>query len=187
MFPGRGAGAITTGRTRIRQGPYITGTDCFDHLLITAQQPESHPPRIGQFGISTPEQVRQAKQQHPEAQVIVHPECQPEVIALADAALSTSQMISYAKASPNNSFIIGTEEGLLHPLRQENPGKSFYLVTNSQICTDMKKTTLEVLARTMEQKQNIITVHEEIRIKAKQAVDRMLAVSYQPKTSEVAP
>ena len=123
-----------------------------------------------------PEQVKLAKRLHPEAQVIVHPECQPGVIALADAALSTSQMLRYVKASSHNSFIIGTEEGLLHRLRQENRGKSFYLVSNSQICTDMKKTTLEELARTMELRQNIVTVPEEVRIKAKQAVDRMLAI-----------
>jgi quinolinate synthase len=132
------------------------------------------------------EQVKRAKKLHPEAKVLVHPECRPEVIALADAALSTSQMLRYAKASPNNSFIIGTEEGLLHRLRQENPGKSFYLVSKSQVCTDMKKTTLETLARTMQFSDNIITVPEEVRLKAKQAVDRMLAISYQTKSAEVA-
>jgi len=123
-----------------------------------------------------PAQVKLAKELHPEAQVIVHPECRPEVIALADAALSTSQMIYHAKASPNNSFIIGTEEGILHRLRRENPDKSFYLISNGQICTEMKKTTLETLARTMRLKQNIVTVPEEVRVKAKQAVDRMLAI-----------
>jgi len=123
------------------------------------------------------EQVKQAKRLHPDAQLLVHPECRPAVIALAEAALSTSQMLRYAKASSHKSFIIGTEEGILHRLHQENPDKSFYLVTNSQICTDMKKTTLEVLARTMELRQNVVTVPEAIRIKAKQAVDRMLAIS----------
>ncbi len=122
------------------------------------------------------EQVRLAKKRHPEAQVIVHPECRPEVIALADAALSTSQMLRYVATSPHNSFIIGTEEGILHRMRQENPDKSFHLLTNSQICIDMKKTTLETLARTMELRENIVTVPEEVRLKAKQAVDRMLAI-----------
>jgi len=125
----------------------------------------------------TPEQVKLAKRLHPDAQVLVHPECRPQVIALADAALSTSQMLRYAKASPHNSFIIGTEAGILHGLRQQNPEKSFYLISNGQICTDMKKTTLETLTRTMELRQNIVTVPEEIRLKAKQAIDRMLAVS----------
>jgi len=124
-----------------------------------------------------PEQVKRAKELHPEAQLVVHPECRPEVIELADAALSTSQMLRYAKESPHNSFIIGTEEGLLHRMRQENPNKSFYLISNNQICANMKRTTLEVVARTMEFKENIITIPEEVRLKAKQAVDRMLAVS----------
>jgi len=124
-----------------------------------------------------PEQIKLAKRHHPDAQVLVHPECRPEVIALADAALSTSQMLRYAKASPHQSFIIGTEEGILHGLRKENPDKSFYLISNNQICIDMKETTLEKVAQTMELRQNIITVPEAIRVKAKQAVDRMLAVS----------
>jgi len=125
-----------------------------------------------------PEQVKLTKRRHPDAQVLVHPECRPEVIALADAVCSTSQMLGYAKASPHQSFIIGTEEGILHRLHQENPDKSFYLISNSQICTDMKKTTLEKVAQTMELRQNIVTVPEEVRLKAKQAVDRMLAISF---------
>ncbi len=123
-----------------------------------------------------PEQVKLVKKLHPEAQVIVHPECRPEVVALADAALSTSQMLRYVRASSHTSFIIGTEEGLLHRLHLENPDKSFYLISNSQICTDMKKTTLETLARTMEFRENIVTIPEKIRLKAKQAVERMLAI-----------
>jgi len=124
-----------------------------------------------------PEQVKIAKRLHPDAQVLVHPECRPQVIALADAALSTSQMLRYAKASSAKSFIIGTEKGILHRLRKENPEKSFYLISPGQVCADMKKTTLETLARTMELRQNIVTVPEEIRLKAKQAIARMLAVS----------
>jgi len=85
-------------------------------------------------------------------------------------------MLRYVKASSQRSFIIGTEEGLLHPLRKKNPDKSFYLLSNSQVCTDMKKTTLETLAETMERGKNRVTVPEEIRLKAKQAVERMIAV-----------
>ena len=123
-----------------------------------------------------PEQVRLAGKLHPDAQILVHPECKPEVIAQAAAALSTSQMLRYVKASTAQSFIIGTEKGLLHGLQQENQEKSFYLISNSQICTDMKKTTLQTVVRTMELRQNIVTVPEAIRLKAKQAVDRMLAI-----------
>jgi len=124
----------------------------------------------------TLEQVKKAKELHPEAQLLAHPECRPEVIDLADGVLSTSQMIRYAKESPKTSFIIATEEGLLHRLRKENPGKSFYLVSDSQSCVNMKRTTLETLAQTMEFKQNVVKVPEEIRLKAKEAVDRMLAI-----------
>jgi len=124
-----------------------------------------------------PEQVELAKKRHPDAKLLVHPECRPEVIALADAALSTSQMLRYAKSSPHNSFIIGTEEGLLYRMRKENPEKSFYLITENQICPNMKRTTLETLAKTMELQENKVTVPEAIRVKAKEAIDRMLAIS----------
>jgi len=123
------------------------------------------------------EQVKLAKQHHPEAEVLVHPECRAEVIALADAALSTSQMIRHAKESSAKSFLIGTEEGILHPLRKANPGKTFHLIANSLICPDMKKTGLETVIKTMELKQTTVTVPEEIRAKARQAIDRMLATA----------
>lgn len=124
-----------------------------------------------------PEQVAMAKRLHPEAKVMVHPECRPEVTATADVVLSTSQMLRYARASDQRSFIVGTEAGILHGLRRQNPTKSFYLTSNSQTCSDMKKTTLEALAKTMELRQNVVTVPEEIRVRAKGAIDRMLAVS----------
>lgn len=122
------------------------------------------------------EQLKRAIKRHPEARAIVHPECRPEVIALAEAALSTSQMLRHVKASSHKSFIIGTEEGLLHRLHLENPDKSFYLISDNQICIDMKRTTLQILAQTMELKQNTVTVPEEVRLKAREAVERMLAI-----------
>jgi len=111
-----------------------------------------------------PQQIRMAKRLHPDAEVLVHPECRPEVVAMADAALSTSQMLRYVGASTHGEFIIGTEEGILHGLRKQNPEKSFHLVSKSQVCLDMKKTTLETVARTMELGQNVVTVPEEIRL-----------------------
>ena len=123
-----------------------------------------------------PEQVAMARRLHPGAQVIVHPECRPEVTATADAVLSTSQMLRYVKGSNHQSFIVGTEEGILHGLRKQNPTKSFYLVSESQVCVDMKKTTLKTLAETMELRQNVVTVPEAIRVRAKRAIDRMLDV-----------
>lgn len=124
----------------------------------------------------TAELVRKAKEKHPEAVVLAHPECQAEVLALADAVLSTSQMIRYAKESEARVFLIGTEEGLLHRLRKENPDKVFYLISNAMICPNMKRTTLERLLKTMELKRNRIVIPEDIRLKAKQALDRMLAL-----------
>jgi len=108
---------------------------------------------------------------------LVHPECRPEVINLADAALSTSQMLRYAKSCNEKTFLIGTEEGTLHPLRKQNPEKEFQLISDNFICPDMKKTTLETVIETMQTKSNVVTVPEETRIKAKQAIDRMLAIT----------
>ena len=122
------------------------------------------------------EEVRAARQRYPQAKVLVHPECRPEVIELADAALSTSQMLRYAKGGNAKIFLIGTEEGMLYPLRKQNPDKEFHLISNSLICPDMKKTTLETVIETMKARKNIVTVPEEIRVRAKKAIDRMLAI-----------
>jgi quinolinate synthase len=85
-------------------------------------------------------------------------------------------MLRYVRASSRERFIIGTEEGLLHGLRKENPGRLFYLLSANQVCTDMKKTTLEMVVQAMGLRQNVITIPEEVRLGAKQAIDRMLAV-----------
>jgi quinolinate synthase len=122
------------------------------------------------------EEVRLAKESHPEAKVLVHPECREEVIKLADAVLSTSQMVRYARENPAKTFLIGTEEGLLHRLYKENPKKKFYLLSPSLVCANMKKTRLETVVETMKLKRNRVTVPEDVRLKAKQALDRMLAV-----------
>jgi len=125
----------------------------------------------------TAKEVKLAKQRYPQAKVLVHPECRPEVIARADAALSTSQMLRYAAQSNDKAFLIGTEEGVLHPLRKQNPDKEFYVIGDSFICPDMKKTTLETVVATMQTRSNVVTVSEEIKTRAKQAIDRMLAIT----------
>jgi quinolinate synthase len=124
-----------------------------------------------------PEHIRRGKELYPDAEVIVHPECTPEVIALADAALSTSQMLRYVKESTAQRFLIGTEVGMLHPLRKENPKKEFYPLSQGLVCHDMKKTTLEKVVETMEKRENVVTVSKDIRERAKRALDRMLAVA----------
>lgn len=123
------------------------------------------------------EHIIRAKELYPDAAVIVHPECVPEVIALADAALSTSQMLRYARESPAKSFLIGTEIGLLHRMQKENPEKDFHLLSMGLICPDMKKTRLESVVEAMAERRNVVTVPEEVRVKAKLALDRMLAVA----------
>jgi quinolinate synthase len=123
------------------------------------------------------EQVKRARELHPESLVVVHPECSPEVVELADAVLSTSQMIRFCKESSAQAFLIGTEEGLLYRLHKENPGKEFYLIANSLICPNMKRTRLETVVETMQSKRNAISVPEEIRLRAKQSIERMLAIT----------
>ena len=125
----------------------------------------------------TAEQVILARQHYPQAKVLVHPECRPEVISLADAALSTSQMLRYTRESNHKLFLIGTEKGMLYPLRKQNPEKEFHSMVNNFICTDMKKTTLETIVKVMQTMGNVVTVPEEIGVKAKQAIDKMLAIS----------
>ena len=122
------------------------------------------------------DEVLLGRQNYPEAKVIVHPECHPKVVALADAVLSTSQMLRYVKESPAASFLIGTEEGILHRLVKDNPGKQFHILSSGFICPNMKKTRLETVIETMKNRANRITVPEDIRLKAKLALDRMLAV-----------
>jgi quinolinate synthase len=116
------------------------------------------------------------KEEHPEALVLVHPECRPEVIALADKVLSTSGMLKYAAQSSSNEFIIGTEIGLLHRLSRENPGKKFIPATRYAVCPNMKMNTLGSIIRALERNEHVIKVPEDIRKRAKLALDKMLEV-----------
>jgi len=122
------------------------------------------------------EDVIRAKKAHPDALVVVHPECRPEVIELSDHVASTSGMVRYAKASPKKEFIIGTEVGLLYRLKKENPDKTFYPLKTTMICPNMKLTTLESVLRALKENQYVIKVPEDIRIKAYEAVQRMFTL-----------
>lgn len=126
-----------------------------------------------------PQQIVEAKRQRPEAKVLVHPECRPDVVALADQALSTDGMLKYVKNSPDREFIIGTEIGLIHRLNKENPDKNFYPVTDLAVCPNMKMTTLEKVLWSLEDMKTVVKVDESVRVKAKQAILRMLAVGRQ--------
>jgi quinolinate synthase len=124
----------------------------------------------------TPEDIKKQQKEHPKAKVVVHPECRPEVIALADEALSTSGMIRYAARPDIDELIVGTEVELLHRLYKENPGKKFYPASNQAVCPNMKKITLEKILESLEMMMPVIKVPEEIRIRAKLSVDRMLEI-----------
>lgn len=122
------------------------------------------------------EDVLKAKEEHPDALVVAHPECRIEVLETADHVTSTSGMLRFAKASDAREFIIGTETGLLYRLRKENPEKIFHPLRKDMVCPNMKKTTLKSILRSLETMTNVIKVPEEIRTPAKRALDRMLEI-----------
>jgi len=121
-----------------------------------------------------PEHVKKARQEHPNAVVIVHPECLPEVKALADKVLSTGGMIKLAKGSPAQEFIVGTETGIIYRLQKENPSKNFYPANPQAICRNMKKTTIDKLLKSLENEETRVTVPKDVASRAKLSIDRML-------------
>jgi quinolinate synthase len=123
------------------------------------------------------EEVLNVKAAHPEALFMAHPECRPEVLALADAVLSTSGMLDFAKRSDSQSFIVGTEEGLVYPLQKANPNKLFYMASESMVCEDMKRTTLGDVLRAIRAMTYEVKVNEKVRIPASRAVERMLGIT----------
>ncbi len=123
-----------------------------------------------------PEHIARLKHEYPDARVVVHPECRPGVIAMADEVLSTGGMIRYARTQDFHEMIVGTEIGIIHRLRKENPGKRFIPVSEQAVCPNMKLITMEKVLWSLEEMTPEIKVPEEIRIKAKRAVDRMLEV-----------
>lgn len=125
----------------------------------------------------TPEDVKSAKEAHPDALVLAHPECRPEVVAMADFVGSTKQIIDFAAASKENKFIIGTEMGVLVRLKKDNPYKTFYLLSPGLICPNMKKTKLESVYHALRDMKYTIELAEEVRLKAAGCLERMLAVS----------
>jgi quinolinate synthase len=123
-----------------------------------------------------PEHVRAARSRHPRALFLAHPECRPEVLDLADVVSSTSGMLRYVTESPQEEFIIGTESGILYPMGKQNPGKRFYPASDQLICPNMKKISLADVCNSLETLTPRVTVPEDIRLRALDAVNRMLAV-----------
>lgn len=124
----------------------------------------------------TPGQVLEAKRRHPSAEIIAHPECRPEVVDLADAVLSTSQMLSHVAASPAEEFIVVTEEGLLHGLAKAAPGKRFINLEPRMLCPNMKLTTIEKVRDCLAEMLGEITVRADVRLAALASVERMVAI-----------
>ena len=120
--------------------------------------------------------VKKAKTAHPDALLVVHPECPPEVQDMADHITSTSGMLRYCKESPHQEFIIGTEEGLLHRLRKDSPAKKFHVLSTEMVCPNLKRTRLDSVVRVLETMDNVISVADEVRVPAKRALDRMLGI-----------
>jgi quinolinate synthase len=123
-----------------------------------------------------PEDIKREKKFHPFAKVMVHPECIPQVIALADAALSTSQMSKFAKESEAKEFIVGTEVGLIYRLKKDNPSKEFYAASEAAICPNMKRTTQEKILWALEELKEEVKVPDDIRHRSIKAIERMLAI-----------
>ena len=121
------------------------------------------------------EDVEKARREHPDSFVMVHPECKPEVAALADAVLSTGQMVKAARERSETVFVVGTETGLLHRLRKENPDKLFYPVTEKAVCPNMKKITLQKIQRSLFEMKERFVVDEGVASGAEAALQRMLS------------
>jgi len=122
------------------------------------------------------DRVKKVKAAHPGALFLAHPECPPEVLKLADEVKSTSGMIAFATAANQKAFIIGTETGIIHQLSKANPDKIFIPADPNMICPDMKKTGLKDILKALQAMFPVVEVPEDIRVRAKWAVDRMLAV-----------
>lgn len=123
-----------------------------------------------------PEVVQGLKESYPDAPFICHPECNPAVVALADHVCSTTGMYDYCRSSSAKRFIIGTEAGILWRMKLENPDKEFILASPALVCPNMKLTSLEDILEALQSMAPVVKVPEEIRIPAKRALDRMLAI-----------
>jgi len=119
----------------------------------------------------------EGKKKHPEAEVVVHPECVLEVQERADHIASTSGMVRYCKGVKGKEFFIGTEVGLLYRLAKECKGKRFYPLSKSAVCPQMKMHTLKKVERALELEKPIVVVQKEIANAARKAIERMLRIS----------
>jgi len=123
-----------------------------------------------------PQHIITIRQEYPRAKVVIHPECRTEVIALADEVLSTGGMCRFARETEAEEIIVGTEIGIIHRLKKENPDKKFIPASEQAVCPRMKLITLDTLLWSLEKMTNRIKVPERIQLRAKAAVDKMLEI-----------
>lgn len=123
------------------------------------------------------EDVEKMKTEHPNAKVLVHPECHKAVADMADYIGSTTGIMKYAKESEAKDFIIVTEKGVVDRLQRDYKDKNFYLVSNKAVCPNMKKNTLDDILHVLQTECNEIVVDQDIALKAKQSIEKMVAIS----------
>ena len=157
--PDRNLAEYVMKRTEKKVIPVPEKGHCYSHTQITL------------------EEVQKTMKAHPDAELVVHPECFPEVQDIANAIASTSGMVRYCKGSSAKEFIIGTECGMLHRLEKENPDKKFYPAFDEAICLQMKEITLEKLYNSLKNDQFEVKIPEDISEKAIKAINRMLELT----------
>jgi quinolinate synthase len=126
--------------------------------------------------VITVDDIKNTRAKYPDAIVMAHPECSEPVKELSDELLSTGQMLKFAAKSNAKQFIIATEIGIIHTLKKQNPQAEFIPASERAICPNMKKITLDKIIASLEEMQYEIKVPEDIRIKAKKALDRMVGI-----------
>jgi quinolinate synthase len=122
----------------------------------------------------TPEVIRSARERHPDAVILIHPECMWEAVQLADEALSTGQMLQFVKKSKIGKFVIATEKGILYQLRKENPEKEFFMASPDIVCPNMKKTTLQIVRDSLLHMTYEVVVEQGVAGNARKSIERML-------------
>ena len=122
----------------------------------------------------TAEMVLEKKAQYPGYEVMVHPECSPETQAVADHVLATGPMIDLVRDSACDRYLVGTEEGIMHALKKAAPHKTFVHISPKLLCTSMKQTTLENLAHSLETLETVVSVPEDIAVRARRSIQAML-------------
>lgn len=145
-------------------------------IRMTGREMELWPGYCPTHNRIQPEAAHTIREQFPDAVMLAHPECTPEVVAIADEALSTGGMLRYVKESDATSFIIGTECGILHRLRKENPGKTLIALEPLPTCPDMKKISLESIVDALECMQHEVLLDETVMGRARLPIERMLAL-----------